>query len=98
MTYRHVILKKLLSGAIADLQNRSVRLAAVEPLSAYPDYIAALTEGSCVQVSTGCFFVNDHVSSYRLYSCNCEINAIYTYFIQRQSQHGHVLCTDFLNV
>jgi hypothetical protein len=47
--------QETLSGAIADLRNRSVRLAAIEPLSAYPDYIAALTEGSCVEVSTGCF-------------------------------------------
>jgi hypothetical protein len=74
-----------LNGAIADLRNRYVRLAAVEPLSAYPDYIAVLTGGSCVQGSTGCLFVNDHVSSYHLHSFNCEINVMYTYLIQLQS-------------
>lgn len=77
--------QEALSGAIADLGNMSVPLAAVETLSAYPVYIAALTAGSCVQVSTGCFFVNDHVYSCRLHSFNCEINVIYTYLIQRQS-------------
>jgi len=40
--------KETLSGAIADLRNRSVRLTAVEPHFAYPDYTAVLTEGSCV--------------------------------------------------
>jgi hypothetical protein len=78
-------LQEALNGAIADLRNRYVSFAAVETLSAYPDYITTLTEGLYVQGSTGCFFVSDHVSSNRLHSFNCEVNAMYTYLIQLQS-------------